>query len=128
MFGKLYSSAPQYVDTVVPRDPDVPSEMMAYCRCFDSSGKRKTKYQTIALVEQRQEDEDPEFFNLDWQKPRVSDIIIHSWMFSQTWRGDYMGVINYIIGSEYQFNLEEIKQFAFFIYHLSGQQLPSKTV
>lgn len=66
MFGKLYSSAPQYVDTVVPRDPDVPSEMMAYCRCFDSSGKRKTKYQTIALVEQRQEDEDPEFFNLDW--------------------------------------------------------------
>lgn len=31
-----------------------------------------------------------------------------------------MGVINYIIGSEYQFNLEEIKQFAFFIYHLSG--------
>lgn len=139
MFGKLYSSAMQYVDTVVPRDSAMPNEMKAYCRCFDSSGKRKTKYQTIALVEERQGDEDPEYFNLHWEKPRVSDIIIQSWMFSQTWgsgiskwlktlNGNYQEIIDYIHSSEHQLNLDEIKQLAFFIYHLSGQQLRSKTV
>lgn len=79
-FGKIYSSATQYVDTVLPRDLANPDMMTVYCKCYDSSGKQRMKVYPVTL----EKASGTEQLSLDTTSPRLSDILIYSWNYVQT--------------------------------------------
>lgn len=73
-FGKLYSSATQYVDTVLPHDAGS-KYTTVYVTCHDSSGFKRTKIYPVELDATTSDD----VFELDETDPKMSDILIYSW-------------------------------------------------